>query len=72
VRGLLTAAWRPRLAALLPADPGRYEGPALARWFAVAYLGVVTVRSLIHLLAPDGGPVLWLSLCPAGEARRPR
>jgi hypothetical protein len=55
VRGLLPATWRPRLAALLPADPGRYDGPALAWWFAVAYLGVVTVRSVIHVVAPDGG-----------------
>ena len=55
VRGLLTSSWRPRRERLLPAAPGRYEGPALAGGFAVAYLGVVTVRSMIHLLAPDGG-----------------
>jgi hypothetical protein len=46
---------RPRLAALLPTVPTRFEGPAYAWWFAAAYLVVVTIRSLIHLLAPDGG-----------------
>jgi hypothetical protein len=46
---------RLRLAALLPADPVRFDGPPAAWWFAAAYLTVITVRSLVHLLAPDGG-----------------
>lgn len=40
---------------LLPADPRDYRGPALVRWLAMAYLVVITVRSLIHLLSADGG-----------------
>lgn len=47
--------WRPRLAALLPSDPHRSDGPNATWWFAAAYLTIATVRSLIHLLAPDGG-----------------
>ncbi len=68
--GLLPSSWRPRLAALLPADPGRYAGPALARWFAAAYLVVVTVRSVIHVLAPDGGAgtIATVDLSVAGGA----
>jgi hypothetical protein len=44
-----------RLAALLPAAPTRFDGPAFAWWFAAAYLTLLTIRSLIHLVAPDGG-----------------
>jgi len=70
VRGLLPASWRPRLAALLPATPSRYEGPALAWWFAAAYLLVVTARSVVHLLAPDGGAgsIATIDLSVAGGA----
>lgn len=46
---------RPHLSNLLPADAGRYRGYRIAWWAAVAYLVVITVRSLIHLLADDGG-----------------
>jgi hypothetical protein len=58
------------LVALLPADPGRYDGPAIAWWFAVAYLAVVTVRSVIHVLAPDGGAgtIATIDLTVAGAA----
>lgn len=52
---LLPASWRPSLAALLPADAATYRGPRLAFWAAVAWLIVITVRSLIHMLLPDGG-----------------
>lgn len=41
--------------ALLPTDPTRFAGPAATWWFAAAYLTLVNVRSLIHLVAPDGG-----------------
>ena len=47
--------WRPRWTALLPAAPTRFEGPSFTWWFAAAYLTLVTVRSSIHLVAPDGG-----------------
>ncbi len=46
---------RSRFAALLPAAPTRYDGPPYAWWFAAAYLTVATIRSLIHVFAPDGG-----------------
>ena len=46
---------RPHLANLLPADATRYRGYRIAWWAALAYLVVITVRSLIHLLAADGG-----------------
>lgn len=70
VRGLLPDSWRPRIAALLPTAPTCYDGPALAWWFAAAYLAVVTVRSVIHLLAPDGGAgsIATIDLSQAGSA----
>ncbi|MFO8148697.1 MAG: hypothetical protein R6T93_00220 [Trueperaceae bacterium] len=70
MRGLLPDSWRPRIAALLPTAPTRYDGPALAWWFAAAYLAVVTVRSVIHLLAPDGGAgsIATIDLSQAGSA----
>ena len=52
---LLPTSWRPSPAALLPANPALYDGPRLATWAAMAYLVFITVRSLIHLLSPDGG-----------------
>ena len=51
----LPSSLRPSPAALLPADPAAYDGPRLAVWGAVAWLCVITLRSFIHLLAPDGG-----------------
>lgn len=52
---LLPASWRPSAAALLPADAVTFHGPRLAFWAAGAWLVVITVRSLIHVLLPDGG-----------------
>ncbi|SKA33771.1 hypothetical protein SAMN02745126_05401 [Enhydrobacter aerosaccus] len=40
---------------VLPAEPARYDGPRLATAAAMAWLCVITVRSCIHLFAPDGG-----------------
>jgi hypothetical protein len=40
---------------LLPVDAQDYRGPKFARWVAAAYLVIATVRSLVHLLAGDGG-----------------
>lgn len=67
---LLPISWRPRPARLLPASPARYEGPALPLAFAVAYLAVTTVRSVIHLAAPDGGAgsIATVDLTVAGAA----
>ena len=55
MKNMLPEVWRPDLAALLPANPSTAGGPALAWWIAVLYLCVITVRSLIHMLAVDGG-----------------
>jgi hypothetical protein len=52
---MLPKLWPPDLAALLPANPSIRSGPALAWWFALLYLCMITVRSLIHLLVTDGG-----------------
>ena len=48
-------SWRPSLAMLLPADPRTYTGPRVAIWAAFVWLLVITTRSLVHLLLPDGG-----------------
>ena len=53
--GFFPTSWRPNGAALLPADPRVYTGPGVARVMAMVYLGLITARSLVHLLAPDGG-----------------
>lgn len=45
----------PSIAELLPTQPLRFAGPMLARWATVLYLSIITVRSLLHLLLPDGG-----------------
>jgi hypothetical protein len=52
---LLPAAWRPEPRRLLPTDPSVAAGPPLARAITLLYLGLVLVRSLVHLLAADGG-----------------
>lgn len=46
---------RPRLAGLFPEDARDYRGPAAAWWVAVAYLAILTARSLVHMFAADGG-----------------
>ena len=46
---------RPDIRVLLPRRVDRYEGPRLAFWLLAAYNVVGTVRSLIHILAPDSG-----------------
>src|SRR4029079_2145848 len=38
-----------------PAKPAMYDGPHPATCAAIAYLVFITVRSLIHMLLPDGG-----------------
>ena len=52
---LFPTSWTPRAAGLLPSDPTRYDGPAVARWVTTFLLVVITIRSLVHLLSPDGG-----------------
>jgi hypothetical protein len=42
-------------ALLLPPARNAYRGPAIATWFLAAYTILATARSLVHVLAPDGG-----------------
>ena len=51
----MPSSWQPSPARLLPANPSRYDGSVLSFWVAIVWLGIITVRSCIHLLAPDGG-----------------
>jgi len=52
---VLPATWRPDPRRLLPDDPTVAGGPPLTRVFASIYLVVILVRSVIHLVAEDGG-----------------
>ena len=52
---LLPTSWAPRPAGLLPSDPNRYDGPAVAVWITTILLVLTTARSLVHLFSPDGG-----------------
>ena len=52
---MLPTSWIPRPAALLPSDPTRYDGPAIATWITTILLVLITARSLVHLFWPDGG-----------------
>jgi hypothetical protein len=52
---LLPTSWIARPSRLLPPDPTSYRGPAVAYWCTVLFLVVITARSLVHLLLPDGG-----------------
>lgn len=52
---MLPTSWMPRPAGLLPSDPTRYVGPAVALWITTVFLVVITIRSLVHLFSPDGG-----------------
>lgn len=70
MNNMLPKVWRPDFAALLPANPSIAGGPALAWWVAVSYLCLITVRSLIHMLAPDGGAhsIATINVSVAGGA----
>jgi hypothetical protein len=46
---------RPDIRRLLPRRVDRYEGPLPALWLLAAYNVVATLRSLIHIIAPDSG-----------------
>ena len=52
---MLPTSWIPRPSGLLPSDPTQYRGPAIARWITTILLVMITARSLVHLLSPDGG-----------------
>jgi len=52
---LLLRSWRIDPGLVLPEDPAQMGGASLPRWFAGVVLTLVTLRSLIHLLAKDGG-----------------
>jgi hypothetical protein len=53
--GALRRAVRPRLSRLVPADATKFTGPKWTTAMLAAVNGVGTVRSLIHILAPDSG-----------------
>jgi hypothetical protein len=55
VNRLLPSRLIPDFGRVLPRDPNTYRGPALAFWITAAYLVLITVRSVIHLVSPDGG-----------------
>lgn len=67
---MLPTVWRPDLTALFPVNPSISSSPALAWWFAVLYLCLITVRSLIHMFTPDGGAqsIATIDLSVAGGA----
>lgn len=52
---VLPASWHPDPRRLLPDDPTVASGPPVARAFALVYLGVILARSVIHVVAADGG-----------------
>lgn len=47
--------WRRDPAALFPDPSAGYRGTRLSLWALVAMTAVTTVRSLVHVFAPDGG-----------------
>lgn len=53
--GALRRAARPRLSRLLPGNATTFSGPKWTAAMLAAVNGVGTVRSLIHILAPDSG-----------------
>ena len=59
---------RPDLRLLLPRTVDHYAGPGLAVGFLALYQVVGTVRSLIHIVAPDSGahPVETMDTSVAG------
>jgi len=65
---LLPTSLSPNLSALLPAQPDRFAGPTLARAVAVLFLTLITVRSLLHLLLPDGGAQSIATIDTSGVA----
>jgi hypothetical protein len=46
---------RPDFRLLLPDDARQYRGISLAGWFLAVYATIATIRSCIHIMAPDGG-----------------
>jgi len=40
---------------LLPRDPSEFHGHRWVRWVVVPFLAIIVIRSLLHLLLPDGG-----------------
>ena len=52
---LFPTSLAPNIAELLPKQPLYFKGPTLASISTMLYLSLITVRSLLHLLLPDGG-----------------
>jgi hypothetical protein len=55
---------------LLPAVDRTYEGPDVPFYFLIAIAAASTIRSLIHLLAPDGGAASIAGFAIHGEGGR--
>lgn len=53
---------------LLPSPEQGYRGSKASFWFLVALAVLVTVRSLIHMFAPDGGAATIAGLAVEGDA----
>jgi len=47
--------WRRELGALFPDPSAGYRGTRFSLWALVAMTALTTARSLVHVLAPDGG-----------------
>ena len=56
------------LSALLPDPHEGYRGSTGSLWFLTALAVLVTVRSLVHVLAPDGGANSIAGLAVEGDA----
>ena len=52
---LFSRSLAPTIAELLPKQPLHFKGPTLASLSTMLFLSLITVRSLLHLLLPDGG-----------------
>jgi hypothetical protein len=52
---LFPTSLAPAIAELLPKRPLHFKGPTLASVSTMLYLSLITVRSVLHLLLPDGG-----------------
>ena len=53
---------------LLPRDPSGFHGYRWVRWAVVPFLGIVVVRSVLHLLLPDGGAESIAGVDTTGDA----
>jgi hypothetical protein len=60
----------PRLSMLVPADTASYRGSRFILYFLAVYNAVGTVRSLIHICAPDSGAASIATMQVEGKSGR--